>query len=158
MRMKIGSDEYAWYYTSEDYERQHAYIAREYLKALNTLDFVRTCHFFRLHSPSADTSWSGGTTATMFGLFAEPDETLSGGMKPRPIAYAVQSLYKGSGNLEQFATWESFNNINNYSIMIKLKPYEAPESFFIDIIQSSVICGSGGAGQLEEEVFIPLIP
>ncbi len=42
--------------------------------------------------------------------------------------------------------------------MIKLKPYEAPESFFIDIIQSSVICGSGGAGQLEEEVFIPLIP
>ena len=41
--------------------------------------------------------------------------------------------------------------------MIKLKPYEAPE-FFIDIIQSSVICGSGGAGQLEEEVFIPLIP
>ena len=107
MRMKIGSDDYAWYYTSEDYERQHAYIAREYLKALNTLDFVRTCHFFRLHSPSADTSWSGGTTATMFGLFAEPDETLSRGMKPRPIAYAVQSLYKGSGNLEQFATWES---------------------------------------------------
>lgn len=107
MRMQLGSSNYAWYYTTDEYERQHAWIAEEYMKALNTLECVHTCHFFRLHSPNADTSWSGGTTATMFGIFAEPDETLDRGIKPRPIAYAVQKLYKGEGDIEQFATWNS---------------------------------------------------
>ena len=54
MRMQLGSSNYAWYYTSDEYERQHAWIAEEYMKALNTLDCVHTCHFFRLHSPNAD--------------------------------------------------------------------------------------------------------
>lgn len=61
------------YYTlNDDSEQKHADWLKLYFDTMKDMDYVHTCHFFRLNCSAHDALWNG-VGEVMFGLFLEPD-------------------------------------------------------------------------------------
>lgn len=91
------------YYTlNDDSEQKHADWLKLYFDTMKDMDYVHTCHFFRLNCSAHDALWNG-VGEVMFGLFLEPDYDIGRGFYPREKAFALQKIYGGKGDLYQFA-------------------------------------------------------
>lgn len=91
------------YYTlNEESEQKHADWLKMYFDTMEDMDYVHTCHFFRLNCSAHDAEWNG-VGEVMFGLFLEPDTEIGRGFYPRRKAFALQEIYGGEGDLYQFS-------------------------------------------------------
>ena len=91
------------YYTlNEESEQKHADWLKLYFEEMKEMDYVHTCHFFRLNCSAHDALWNG-VGEVLFGLFMEPDHDIGRGFYPRKKAFALQEIYGGTGDLYQFA-------------------------------------------------------
>ncbi len=91
------------YYTlNEDSEQKHADWLELYFDTMKEMEYVHTCHFFRLNCSAHDALWNG-VGEVMFGLFLEPDYEIGRGFYPRKKAFALQEIYGGKGDLYKFA-------------------------------------------------------
>ncbi|MDY2879810.1 MAG: hypothetical protein SOT34_02570 [Candidatus Borkfalkiaceae bacterium] len=90
------------YRLDDETEEKQAEWIRLYFDAMKGMEYVHTCHFFRLCCAKKDAQW-GGVGEIFFGCFLEPDSALGRGFYPRKKAYVLQEIYGGTGDLNAYA-------------------------------------------------------